>query len=126
MRTKSVLVVDDEELLREIIGEAFDYAGYRVSLAKCGDEAWEKLEVAPVDVVVSDVRMPNGDGVQLLHRIKQLSYRPIVIMMSGYSDLTETKAHELGAKRLFHKPFNPDDLINEIESIIQTTAPTKN
>src|SRR4051794_22683902 len=61
-----ILVVDDEDELRDLLGYILTSKGYQVMLARGGNDALKQLKVADVDVIVSDIRMPDGDGLSLL------------------------------------------------------------
>ena len=112
----TILIVDDEEMLREVIADSFKRMGCKVFEADGANSACEIIAHGQIDVVISDVRMPNGDGIQLLQWIAKLKgIHPLVIMISGFSDLTEVKAKEMGAVGLFHKPFHIKELIEEIK-----------
>ena len=107
MGLKKILVVDDEPELREILSEEFRYLGYEVHECSNGIEAWDYLQKNSVDIVVSDVRMPKGDGMTLLKNICSgtLKHPPLVYLLSGFSDVDEHEAQKLGAHRVFPKPF---------------------
>jgi len=76
-----------------------------------GEEAMEVISKNKVDLVVSDVRMPNGDGVFLLNEIKKSNvFMPVVMLVTGFSDLTLDEAYELGADAVFAKPYDREML----------------
>ncbi len=111
---KTILVVDDEELLREVLNEFFTSEGAVVLEAGNGVDGFTKLQENKVDIMISDLRMPDGDGLTLLQKIKtQLNYKPYVFLYSGHADtITEESALELGAVGYFVKPFSVRDLID--------------
>ncbi len=112
---KTILVVDDEPELREIICDECRYLGHVVLEASNGLQALEVLKNNNVDVVLSDVRMPGGDGVALLKGLKTISnHKPKVFMMSGFSDYSETQLKELGAEGLLSKPFDIQKIIRSV------------
>ncbi len=107
----SILVVDDEPVLRELVAFILLDHGFKVSEADSGDSAYLMLRERSFDVVVSDVRMPNGSGVDLLQRINQLrENRPEVFLVSGYSEISPAEAKRLGARDLLSKPVDYDQL----------------
>jgi CheY-like chemotaxis protein len=113
----SVLVVDDEPVLRELVAFILIDKGFQVHEAESGDAAFQLICKNDFDVVVSDVRMPNGSGVELLTRISQLSKRkPMVFLVSGYSEISLEEARKLGACDLLNKPVNYDKLCQAIIS----------
>ncbi len=113
-----VLVVDDDEDLREIVAEDFIQRGYDVRTAAGGDEAFRLVQQAPVDLVLSDLRMPSGDGIDLLKHIVALKApRPDVILMTGFADLNSEQAHALGAAALVGKPFDRSALFATVRAL---------
>jgi DNA-binding response OmpR family regulator len=107
MSTPRVLIVDDEPDLREILAEELQDQGFEVMQASSGSEAWDLLKTIRFEIVVSDIRMPHGDGLTLLKNIRSgtLEKPPIVFLLSGFSDLNESEAQEIGARNIFAKPF---------------------
>jgi CheY-like chemotaxis protein len=112
---KKVLVVDDEELIREIIVEELRFAGAQVFEAQNGTAALAALEKDSVDVVISDMRMPGGDGLFLLMGIAERKMtKPKLFVVSGYNDLKPEQMKNLGVLHVFPKPFEVDVLLKEI------------
>ena len=111
---KKGLVVDDEPLIREMI--ILDFEDYGASMKEAGGafEAIELLEKENFDFVISDVRMPQGSGEDLLRIAKEKNLSSNFVIVSGFSDLTEEKAKSLGAQALLTKPFQREDLLNTV------------
>ncbi|PWU20021.1 MAG: hypothetical protein C5B49_04940 [Bdellovibrio sp.] len=115
-----VLIVDDEPALREIIEQEFARKGWLTCMAGGGYEAFEILQTTSVEVVVSDVRMSKGSGIQLLDLISaDPVIKPIVILISGYSEVDEYKAMKKGAAAFFLKPFRMKDFVDSVILIYQ-------
>jgi CheY-like chemotaxis protein len=113
----SVLVVDDEPVLRELVAFILIDKGFQVLEAESGDAAFQLICKNDFDVVVSDVRMPNGSGVELLTRISNMTKRkPMVFLVSGYSEISLEEARRLGARDLLNKPVDYDKLCQAIIS----------
>jgi DNA-binding NtrC family response regulator len=120
LKGRSILVVDDETMLREVIVDVFRKAGCQVRETDGGHAALKIIQEHTIDLVISDIRMPKGDGIELLKRKSELQgKRPIFIMMTGFSDLTEEKAIKMGAAALIYKPFSKDHLFKTIKSVIE-------
>lgn len=114
---KTILLVDDDVDLRELLSFEFNNSGYRVFVAENGREAFQIVKKEKVDVVLSDVRMPNGDGVELLRQIKELNVKaPTVILVTGFAGLSIEDAYDQGAYRMIKKPFVFNDLIATLET----------
>ncbi len=108
---KTILVADDEADLREIIREELEAEGCKVIEASNGKEAYERSLGHTLDAIVSDVRMPGGDGVGLLRKVRSINpISPVVIIMSGYTDISHLLVYQLGAYAVFIKPFKMADL----------------
>lgn len=114
-----VLIVDDDSGIRRMLSLALDDEGYVVETAESGSEALEKLAAEPASLIISDVRMPGGDGVYLLDEVrKHDTYTPIFILMSGFTDVTPEEALDRGANRFFHKPYKLEELLDAIEDFL--------
>ena len=110
----SVLVVDDEPVLRELVSFILADKGFKVKTAESGDAAFQMVQAQHYDVIVSDVRMPNGSGIDLLNKLNTMSKRPAVFLVSGYSEISLEDARKLGAKDLLNKPVDYDSLCHAI------------
>lgn len=111
-----LLVVDDEAGIRESLKDYFELEGYQVSMAQSGNEALALLKSEKFQVIVSDIRMPDGDGRFLLKSVRQQHpISPAVILMSGYSDLSVEEAMGEGAFATLIKPFHPADLLKVVK-----------
>jgi len=102
----SLLIVDDEEDLREAISFDFRRKGFKVFTAASGNEGFEIVKNNKIDLVLSDVRMADGSGIDLLDRVKALdAVLPVVMLITGYSDMANEEAYDRGADAVFAKPF---------------------
>jgi CheY-like chemotaxis protein len=114
---KVILVVDDEPELRDIISDECRLAGHEVYEAENAEKALLVFQKHKIDLVLSDVRMPGGDGVALLKGIKsQITTQklPRIFMMSGFSDYSEEDLKKLGAEALVNKPFDVLKFLKDI------------
>ncbi len=121
-----ILIVDDEEDLREILSEEFSLQGATVFTAKNGREAFDVAIRENPDVILSDVRMPGGDGVELLKRIREVrgTTPPHVFLLTGFSDLQPEKVHELGGQGLLSKPFSLKHLRERVAQVLLGISPS--
>lgn len=111
-----LLVVDDEPLLRKIIVQEFERRGWELTEASGAFEAHALLQKNSYELIISDVRMPQGNGVHLLEAIRLLpGQRPVVILMSGFSEVIEYQAFRLGAAALYTKPFELKTFADQVE-----------
>ncbi|WP_025322432.1 sigma-54-dependent transcriptional regulator [Deferrisoma camini] len=106
-----VLVVDDDASLRRILEYNLAQEGYAVATAASGEEALERLEKASFDLVVTDIKMPGMDGMDLLRRIKAESPETQVIVITAFGTIEmAVEAMKAGAAEYITKPFNRDEL----------------
>lgn len=116
-RNITVLIIDDEPDILELMEEEFRYCGYTTLTATSGNEAVNILQTSSVDIVVSDYKMPNGNGMVVLDFVNKMTKnRPIFYFVSGQADVSIEDALKAGAKKFFTKPFDLDELIRQIES----------
>ena len=107
-----ILVVDDEDGMREMLTMSLRHRGYEVSSAENGREALVKLGEESFDVVLTDVRMPELDGLALLRAIEEAQIPVVVLMMSAFAELDiAIEALTLGASDYVSKPFKTDEVI---------------
>mgnify|MGYP000197527330 CR=1 FL=1 len=114
MRTegKKVLIIDDETGMRQMLRLVLEGADYRVAEAVDGREALTLLQAESFDIILSDIRMPELDGLGLLQQIKELGIDGTVIMMSAYGTIdTAVECLKNGAFDYISKPFKPDEVI---------------
>lgn len=113
-----VLIVDDEPDILELMEEEFTYCGYQTKIAICGNDAIKLLDSQKIDIVVSDYKMPNGNGMAVLSHVNNMANKPLFFFVSGQADVSTEDAVRAGAKRFFSKPFDLDALIKEIEVVL--------
>ena len=115
----SVLIVDDDVPFRTTIGRDLAEQGFTVALANNAEEAVEVLIARPIDVMLTDLRMPGGDGIDLLENIRTISARTRAILMSGYASARDyQRAIECGAVRVLCKPFTSSELLQAIRQAV--------
>ncbi len=108
---RNVLVVDDEASLRDVLGIALRKQGYTVQTASSRESAAKALAAGPVDLVLTDVRLPDGDGIEILRHVKSASPDTVVIVMTAFgSTENAVAALKLGAYDYLIKPFDIDEL----------------
>lgn len=113
----SILIVDDEQSVRDSLYNWFIEDGYRVECAENGKQALAILEAECYDIILADIKMPGMDGLELLRRIKVLKKDAIVIMMTAFATVnTAVQALKDGAFDYVTKPFDPDDLSHLIRN----------
>ncbi len=113
---KSILLVDDEVDILEPLAFNLETCGYEVVTAESGNNAFEAFQKRKFDAIITDIKMPNGNGIELLKNVKSVKpLCPVVSFITGYSDLTLRQAFHLGASSTFSKPFDFEELRLRIE-----------
>jgi CheY-like chemotaxis protein len=116
----AVLVVDDEELLRDLLTRILQRNGLRVLTAANGEEALEVLEANKVSVVVSDVAMPQMDGLKLLAKVKESNPDLPVLLVTGQTGKhSRDQAEAAGADGYVAKPFKSTEILQSIAPLIK-------
>ena len=117
----SILIVDDDEVIRETLLDVLKKRGYDIFLSGSGKEALETIKKNIIDLVLLDMRLPDVDGLDVLKRVKELDSEILVIMMTAYSDIqTAVAAMKSGAYHYINKPFELDELKLLIEKGLET------
>ena len=112
----SILVVDDELMMRKLVEKILSRDGFQVTLAADGNEALTVLAQKKVDIVISDIKMPGMTGFELLQKIKREYPTTAVIMMTAYGDTYSVKdALLLGADEYVTKPFRSQEIALMVE-----------
>ena len=111
-----VLVVDDEENIREVLSNYLSTMNYDVVTATDGQDALNKYKKGEFDLIISDLLMPNIDGLELLRRIRSIDNEVIFLMITGYPSIeTAVEAIKKGAYDYITKPFHMEDVKLRIE-----------
>jgi DNA-binding NtrC family response regulator len=124
MRDKRLLIVDDEENMRELLKDFFEDEGFKVQVAGDGMQALDKMDKS-VNIVISDNRMPVMEGMELLDRLKAEYPETQVIIITAYSTpKLAVEAYKRGAAAYITKPFNPDELLKKVKEILRVQRMT--
>ena len=111
-----ILVVDDEEGLREGLSRLLEDEGYRVLCASTGEQAFEIVRQTHVDLVLTDMKMPGMNGIELLKKVRAIRQEIGVIILTGFGEIESyIEAMNFGAMEYVSKPFK----INELKFIVQ-------
>lgn len=118
---KTILIVDDSVSLRQVVGIALKGAGYDVVEACDGRDALGKLDGRKIHLIVSDVNMPNLDGISFVKAARQLpAYRftPIIMLTTEAGDTKKAEGQAAGAKAWVVKPFQPAQMLAAVSKLI--------
>lgn len=114
-----VLVVDDEDKIRQVIGIYLTNEGYHVGEAVDGEEALRKFRAESWDLIVLDVMMPKIDGVTVCQEIRKVSKVPIIMLTAKNEEVDRILGLEFGADDYMGKPFSPRELVARIKAVMR-------
>ena len=113
-----ILLVDDEVDLCKVAAWDFEDAGYNVTKAHGGNEAFSILKEKKIDFLVSDIKMPDGDGIELIRNIQSHQIRlKGIFLMTGFTSYPEKSLKDLGMTQLFNKPIDIDEKVKVIKKL---------
>lgn len=119
MDKRRILVIDDEEIIQVSCKRTLASEGYEVDTAASGKEGLEMFEKSEYDLVLTDLKMPGMDGIEVLLNIKRQRPEQNVIIMTGYDTVEHiVESISSGAAHYLEKPFTPDTLIERIKEVL--------
>lgn len=119
---KTLLIVDDSASMRQLVTFALKGAGYDVIAAVHGKDALSKLAGAKVDMVVTDLNMPEMDGITLIKQLRSspaTKFTPVVMLTTESQEAKKTEGKQAGASGWIVKPFTPDQLIETVKRFVK-------
>jgi two-component system OmpR family response regulator len=118
-----ILVVDDDQQIRKLLGRYLVEQNFRVSLAADGKEAERRLTEGRIDLVVLDLMLPDVSGLDLCRTIRTRSTVPIILLTALKEDVDRIIGLEIGADDYLGKPFNPRELVARIRAVLRRLSP---
>lgn len=119
--SKTILIVDDSASLRQVVAIALRGAGYEVIEACDGKDAMTKLDGQKVHLIISDLNMPNMDGIELITEIKKTpayKFTPIIMLTTEGAQDRKDAGRQAGAKAWMVKPFKPDQMLAAVSKLV--------
>tara|TARA_B100001989_G_C24546823_1_gene471431 strand:+ start:863 stop:1555 length:693 start_codon:yes stop_codon:yes gene_type:complete len=120
--TRTILVVDDDPHIREVVVFALENAGMKTSEASDGKAALQAMERQNFNLVVLDINMPELDGLEVCKELRKTSDMPILFLSSRDEEIDRIIGLELGADDYLTKPFSPRELVARVKTILKRTA----
>ena len=114
-----ILLAEDEEAMRAYLSRALSNAGYRVETVDRGTEAIPLLESEDFDLLLSDIVMPEMDGIELAQRCAEISPRTKVMFITGFAAVSLRASREQPTAKVLSKPFHLRDLVLEVERVFE-------
>lgn len=118
---KTVLMVDDEEKIRDVVVSYLQKDGFRTIEAGTGAEALESIRNAPIDLVILDLMLPDIPGERICQSIRQLSSVPILMLTAKVAENNRIHGLTIGADDYMTKPFDPRELVARVRAILRRT-----
>ena len=118
---KTIMIVDDSASFRQVVGIALKGAGYDVIEACDGKDALAKLDGKKIHLIISDVNMPNMDGISFVKAAKQLpayKFTPVIMLTTEAGDAKKAEGQAAGAKAWVVKPFQPAQMLAAVTKLI--------
>lgn len=124
---RSVLLVEDDDAIADMLRSFFERDGYRFLHALTGEEAVERLRIRPVSAILLDINLPGIDGVETCRRIREFASTPVIMLTARDSELDKVLGLEMGADDYVTKPFSPRELMARIKAVLRRSEepPTK-
>jgi len=119
--SKTIMVVDDSASVRQVVGLALRSAGYSVIEGIDGQDALNKLKGQKVHLIISDVNMPNMDGITFVQEVKKnplYKFTPIIMLTTESQEGKKTQGQAAGAKAWVVKPFQPAQMLAAVSKLI--------
>ena len=124
VNTMKILVVDDEQRIRELIGQYLTVAGYDVEEAKDGIEALTKISKGDIDLCILDVMMPFMDGITALREMRSRGFKtPVIILSAKGEEYDKITGFDAGTDDYVVKPFSPKELMARVKAVVNRANP---
>ncbi|MCT7615424.1 response regulator transcription factor [Aliarcobacter butzleri] len=118
LKNLKILIVEDEKRLAQLLKEAISDSFFKVIIAKDGIEGIKKYKSFKPDIIITDIMMPQLDGLDMTIKIKEIDSNIPIIVLSAHSEKEKLlKAIDVGINKYFIKPFDPDELIEHIKKL---------
>ncbi len=114
-----VLVVDDEPMVREVLGRYLERAGFEVDQAIDGTDALRQLDSVGADLVVLDLMLPRVDGFEVLRRLRAHADTPVIMLTARGSETDRIVGLEVGADDYVSKPFSPQEVVARVRAVLR-------
>jgi len=123
--TGTVLVVEDDPRIAEVVVKNLDAAGFTCTHVSNGDHAWEAFLQSPPDLFVLDIMIPGADGLELTRRIRTKSQAPILLLTARAEEADKVLGFEIGADDYLTKPFSTRELVARVRALLRRSQRTE-
>lgn len=118
-QSRSVLLVEDDDAIAEMLRSFFERDGYRFLHALTGEEAVERLRLRPVSAILLDLNLPGIDGVETCRRIREFAKTPVIMLTARDTEIDKVLGLEMGADDYVTKPFSPRELLARVKAVLR-------
>lgn len=118
---KTIMIVDDSASLRQVVSIALKGAGYQTIEACDGKDALSKLNGSKIHLIISDVNMPNMDGITFVKNLKAIpayKFTPVIMLTTESQDTMKAEGRAAGAKAWVIKPFKPEQMLDAVAKLV--------
>lgn len=120
----TVLLVEDDNAIAEMLGRVFEKSGYRFRHCTTGEEAVTRIKTRAPSVVLLDIGLPGIDGLETCRQIRQVSQLPIIMLTARDAEVDKVVGLEIGADDYVTKPFSPRELVARVKAVLRRSAET--
>ncbi|MEW5745916.1 MAG: response regulator [Nitrospirota bacterium] len=120
--SKNILIVDDSASMRQLVSFALKDAGYEVTAAVNGKDAVDKLSGATIDMVITDLNMPEMDGIELIKQLRAkpgCKFTPVLMLTTESQESKKQEGKQAGASGWIVKPFTPEQLVETVRKFVK-------
>ena len=119
MDGRRILIVDDELELRSMLRRYLENEGFEIAEASNGADGLDRIRVGPPDLVILDIGLPDGDGIELLRKIRSVSEIPVIMLTARAEEVDRVVGLSVGADDYVTKPFSPRELVARIKAVLR-------
>ncbi len=123
MATHSILIVEDEPKLAQLLSEYLEAADYQTTLVHHGNEVMQVFAQKPYDLILLDIMLPGEDGISLCKKIRQQSQVPIIMQTARIDEIDRLLGLEIGADDYICKPYSPKEVVARVKAVLRRSQP---
>jgi two-component system, OmpR family, response regulator BaeR len=117
-----VLIIEDEDRIREILRDYLEKAGFNVKCLSSGEKAVETFRKSPADIILLDIMLPGKDGLDICKEIRSFSRVPVIMITARVEEVDRVLGLELGADDYICKPFSPREVVARVKAVLRRTS----
>lgn len=116
---RQILIVEDDEDTAEVVSNLLESVGYHTLAVDCGERALNELSSVTPDLVLLDIILPDIDGIEVLRRVRDRSFMPMIVLSGLTQERDKVRALEAGADDYLSKPFSPEELVARVGALLR-------